>query len=348
MLVMIIGSLRGGDRTWHSLQRNMLRPNNADLALLVAPGAKRTYLHRIATHVWDSHEFSDWSLALDGIAGELGLNQTSWRKFVTPSVRLCCKKDRSCCMRPEFLGPIHWSATVNLVMRWQLKKRLLADELTSRYERFVITRSDQFYACPLTSASLDAQYVWIPGGEDYYGVTDRFVLCSRADVLGCLSIIDGFLQKPWAYDPTANPERYFKYRLIEQGLWSRVRRFPRQMFTATAPGDQTRGFADVSKMPDPTWGVHFKYEREYVRAKWGCGMCAEGSRTPFCCGHIGNAWVRELADQTGIRTQTWDERGQCQMLRWVYVLAAVAAASGAGVLVVVVRRTTAYLSYGPR
>jgi hypothetical protein len=340
MLITLIGSLRGGERTWRTLLQNVLRPNNAHLALLVAPGTRRTVLHRHASHIWHSQEFDDWSLAIDGVAAEIGVpNRTAWRRGVRPSNRVCCHHDLSCCMRPSFLGPIRWSAAINLVMRWQLKQRLLADGLLDMYERFVITRSDQFYGCTLPLLGLDPTYVWLPQGEDYGGVTDRFVLCSRSDLVRCLTILDGFVRSPEAYEPDLNPERYFKRRLVEQALWPRVHRFPRVMFTAARRSDKSR-WSPISALRDPTYGVHFKYERAYIRTLWNCGECTAAAAEwstgwwapapPFCCSHLNHAWARALADRiTGkhtMGTSTWDQHGHCRVLGWWWLAAAAAAA----------------------
>ena len=330
-LVVLIGMLRGGEPSWRSLERNLLRPNAAHLALMVAPGVKKTHLHHIAMHIWETREFSDWSLAVDGVAADLGLpNRTAWRKYLRPSDHLCCKKDRRCCMRPEFFGPRSWSGSINMVMRWQLKQRLITDKLMARYARFVITRSDQYYGCALSLASLDLHHIWAPEGEDYGGITDRFIVCSRADVLGCVSVIDGFLRTPDAYDPTMNPESYFRQRLIEQSLWPRVRRFPRVMFTAAVAGDKSRWQA-ASRWVDPVYHVHVKYERAYIRTLWACGHCnPDRGAEPFCCSHLNYAWALALADRiTGERimgTQAWDDDGHCQTLGvwWVALCSAAA------------------------
>ena len=288
-LVIIIGSIRGGHRTWESLDHNVLKPNGAHLALMVPLDQQRTRLHNLASYIWPTTEYAQWSVALDEISQQLGAkNRTAWRAGVRESKQLCCRQPHHewCCMRPHFLGPLGWSATVNLVQRWHLKQRLLSDGLLARYSRFMITRSDQFYGCPLSFAALDEAHVWVPEGEDHGGLCDRVIICGHADVIQCLSIVDGFLLQPVSYNWEINPEKFFKERLVELQLWPRVRRFARTMFTAAHASDRSL-WAAFSKLPDPLFGVHLKYEREYIRTKWSCGFCAAGSHTPFCCGHLG-------------------------------------------------------------
>ena len=301
VLVALLGSIRGGELTWHSLQRNLLQPNGADLALMIGSTSQHTLLQKMATYVWTIRERSDWewSTALDAIGTSLHVhNATAWRSDlgfyrVTRQMGKMMPSNITW-MSPAFLGPSKWSAAINLVMRWELKHRIAKHGLLRKYRRFVITRSDQYYGCPLDLRQLDPRYLWVPEGEDFGGLCDRFIACSRHDVLHCLSIVDGYLQQPTAYPAWLNPERFYLRRLkvrppssarqrgpdgqleahaappfddlqpppdrpLRQalGLWSRVHRFPRLMFTAAAPGDPTR-WSVASRRPDPIFGVHLK------------------------------------------------------------------------------------------
>ena len=68
-LAVLIGSLRGGELAWRSLDENVLRPNRADLALMIGDsGPRGTLLHRLARYVWTIPERKDWGEALDDVA----------------------------------------------------------------------------------------------------------------------------------------------------------------------------------------------------------------------------------------------------------------------------------------
>lgn len=353
-LVILIGSIRGGELTWRALERNVLRPNGAHLAILADRGARNTtLLHRLADYVWewDAGAGAGWAAAVDAVAAGLELPEPgAWRHGVVESNATCCYTVEACCMRPKFLGPISWSASINLVMRYEVKRRLQQHGLVRRYGTFVVTRADQYFGCPLALAPLDAGSVWIPEGEDYYGITDRLVVCSRADVLKCLSIIDGYLAAPSRYRHEGlGPEGFYRQRLKELQLWPRVRRFPRVMFTAAAPGDATRWSAP-SERPDPIYRVHLKYESEYVRVKWACGLCERGVRGAerFCCGHLGLWPAKALADAFDMRTQLWDHGGVCRTMAWArLVYAAAVLAAGALALEVARRRRHRWRGWAP-
>ena len=84
-LVILLGSVRGGERAWRSLDQNLLSPNHADLALMIGvmPGAKPTLLHRLAKYVWTVPERDNWGDAVDEIRGRMKLNMTVWRQWRT-------------------------------------------------------------------------------------------------------------------------------------------------------------------------------------------------------------------------------------------------------------------------
>jgi hypothetical protein len=172
-LVCLLGSLRGGERTWTSLRENLLDLNGADLALMIGKTTQRTLLHKWARYVWTIPERSDaeWGVALDHIAAQLKLpNPMAWRGdlgFFKVTKRIAPRVHANISwMSPAFLGPSQWSATINLVMRWELKHRLIKHGLHRKYKRFVVTRSDQFYSCPLDLQTLDPKYVWVPVRAD--------------------------------------------------------------------------------------------------------------------------------------------------------------------------------------
>ena len=229
-------------------------------------------------------------------------------------------------MLPRFLGPLHWSAAINLVMRWELKARLVGLGLLRRYARFLVTRADHFYACPLRFASLAERRVWIPRGEDSAGagLCDRMILCDRRDVVACLSIVDRYLERPREYFVRGRaaemPEDFHLRRIRELGLYSRVSRFERVMFTVAAEGDATRWTtpANAVEFLDDEAGsrpsLRVKYRHEYASAKWACGLCELGM--PYCCLAEGYVAARALRSIFGGELSTLGDRGECHPNGW--------------------------------
>jgi hypothetical protein len=83
-LVIIIGTLRGGEEAWTSMYQNLLEPNFADLALLVPKNTSRSSssLFEHAKFVWEHNEYDDWGVGIDETIG--GSNATGWRHIAIP------------------------------------------------------------------------------------------------------------------------------------------------------------------------------------------------------------------------------------------------------------------------
>ncbi len=350
VLVAIFGSLRGGPSAWHSLQQHVLRPNNADLALMIGeppPDASSTLLAKLAKFVWTVPEPPSWEGVLDnisfalldpaapatprpkGVAAQRGMR--TWRELAWQR-----RKDGlwgGTRVRNESLKG---SGAIVSAMRWHLKAKLLQHGLLAHYDWFVITRADHYYACEHQVRALDPRFVWVPEGEDYGGINDRHHICARGDVLRCLSILDSVLEQPDRYASASgtNPEGLLWTRWGELGLAPRVRRMPRVMFTVAAPGDATRWRRRTThavRVPSngSTASVHLKYEREYVLSRRTCGLC--NATHP----HLGEApperycdlctWSGGVDAETGLCRWPLVPRSFSVALAWVVCV-------GAGVL----------------
>lgn len=149
-LVVVLGSLRCGEAAWESLYRNVLDYNNADLAVITqAKSTTENNHHNIsllqrAKYVWEVPSYTDWADALDLIA-----EGRAWREQV-----------------PEYYvdheagilgGALNYSGSGAIIFwyRWFLTERIRELNWTSRYDRFVITRSDHFYLCQQDINKLD-------------------------------------------------------------------------------------------------------------------------------------------------------------------------------------------------
>jgi hypothetical protein len=279
-LVVLMGSLRGGEETWSTLTEHVLDANHADLALLVSHASTRdiyqnaSLFHRAKYH-WTFPEYTDWADAID----LMNNGSASWRQRVLPYIY-------------EFgyiLGGVtshgnqYGSGAIAFMLRWFLSNHLQEQQddndnknglsLLQTYERFIITRSDHYYKCRHDISQLDPNYMWVPAGEDYGGITDRHLVASRAQVLPALDIFPPILKDPQRYAHLLNNtygnnvEKIIDYRWKEQGL--PVQRFSRMMFTCGQDGDVTR----MKGLGVPVReGVRLKYEKEYVASYATCGL----------------------------------------------------------------------------
>lgn len=266
-LIIILGNLRGGELVWSTLYDNVLDPNQADLALMIGrvPTDHRTSsMYQRATYLWEFEEYDNWADAMDLISG------TGWRsslaKLLPPE--------------SDLLGGMKLpnttsggSGAIIFMIRWFLSNEIQSNDLTNRYDRFVLTRSDHYYLCTHDLSLLSQDDLWIPSGEDYDGITDRHLVVNSRDVLDALDILPELLKNPERYQDCISkkhckPESLIKKRWQAMGLDSRVRRFPRMMFTCATEGDTTRW----KKMSDEIVpkGVHLKYKAEYRESQKNC------------------------------------------------------------------------------
>ena len=262
-LVIVMGNLRGGELAWQSLYRNVLAVNDADLALMIgdtAPQYQNSTMFDRAEYVWSFPEYEDWADALDLIH-----ESSNWRETLIPLAH------------PEgsILGGVKakdfkGSGAVIFMIRWFISQKIQELDLTSKYERFIITRSDHYYYCEHDLSELDNESLWIPEGEDYKGITDRHLVVSAQDVLAALNILPPLLSHPEDYgvqNREFNPERLILQRWTEEGLVDKVRRFSRMMFTCGQEGDTTRWRKLGLSVKE---GVQLKYSAEYYDSELTC------------------------------------------------------------------------------
>ena len=294
-LLVILGSLRGGELAWSTLYDNVLDPNQADLALMIGrvpTDRKASSMYQRAKYVWEFDEYDNWADAMDLING------SEWRgslaKFLPSKSHLLGGMELP---NTTSVG----SGAIIFMIRWFLSNEIRRNGLTSRYDRFVLTRADHYYLCVHNLSLLSQNDLWIPDGEDYGGITDRHLVVSSRDVLNALDILPGLLKNPGLYEQCfsekhCNAETLIKKRWEAMGLVSKVRRFPRMMFTCATEGDTTR-WKKMSTEIVPE-GVHLKYKSEYYESHENCLMpvdmpvhhhhkAKKGATIYFCqCYHV--------------------------------------------------------------
>ena len=271
-LVIIMGNLRGGEKAWESLYKNVLDVNNADLALMIgeeSPNATQSLypnntLSKRARYVWTFPEYGDWADAVDLING------TGWRQDILPRF----KRVKSSGVFGGIKG-CPGSGAIIFMIRWFLNQRLQDDNILEQYDRFVITRSDHYYQCPHIFADLDLNNnkMYIPEGEDYGGYTDRHLVVSRENIYEALDIFPELLRRPYILTDGrknrggANPEYILKRVWGEHNLT--VSKLKRTFFTTATANDTTRW----QKAGDPVPGVEGlfkKYRNEFTLTQHVC------------------------------------------------------------------------------
>ena len=130
-LVALIGQIRGGELAERSLIQHVLRPNQADLVLMVPKTASllNSSLAARARYVWTLREPENWKQPIAAIAQALGAHR--WLDLANVSGAVA------------FLGPARLrrgvrspsTAAPNLVYRHLLKRYLVQHRLIEQYTR---------------------------------------------------------------------------------------------------------------------------------------------------------------------------------------------------------------------
>jgi hypothetical protein len=292
-LVVLMGNLRGGENAWSTLYEHVLDVNHADLALLIGDTPQQyvnATLFRRAKYIWTFQERDDWADAVDEVYGgnnnnnnNNATNASSWRSRLLPLAH----------ENGEMLGGIQaghdgqynfrGSGLLIYMFRWYLTLHIQRLDLLQRYDRFIVTRADHYYKCHHNISLLDvANFIYVPKGQNYHGITDRHFVASRRDILPALSILPPILDYPQRYrdllsEKNTNPERVIARRWQEEGLLQRLMRFDRVMFTCGQAGDPTRHKTlSIAVQPE---NVQLKYEREYVASYKSCGLYMPKNRS---------------------------------------------------------------------
>ena len=266
-LVIVLAETRAHEHTYDLFRSNLLDVYGADLCLCVGRNEREDtsnpfYLE--AKYIWTYDEPEDWGDAFDH-AQRAGGHSGDWRQLLA--------------IKDQWLGGVRGvgahpgSAGILLFFRWFLKASLLEHGVVNEYDRFVVTRSDFVHPVPqVPLAALDPDFIWIPDGEDYRGITDRHVVGSRRDILDVLSVADDVIADPDAlheqmqaqHEPRWNLERYLAFSYERLGLAGRVRRYPYVMYAVRSPDGHTRwakgSFSDQH-------GYFIKYQAEYRGAR---------------------------------------------------------------------------------
>lgn len=240
-LVCILAETRAHELTWTNFRTNVLEQLNADLAVCIGVNSQydpsNPYFHN-AKYRWTIPEFDDYGAAFDFAARHYP-GTGDWRILLD--------------IRDQWLGGIKapnahpGSGGILIFFRWWLLKNIIESRVNERYDLFIVTRSDHFYTAPHPPADLLCDgNVWMPDGEDYGGITDRHMVLPQTDVQNCLSLMDDMLSAPdsllteMKYCKAWNLERYILSHFIKKKMLTRLRRFPRVMFTVRGHSDGSR------------------------------------------------------------------------------------------------------------
>ena len=255
-LIILIGNARGSEVAWNSLYQNVMLPLNADLALVLGDNEsdKNNSLFHRAKYIKLIHEYDDWGDCIDMIAKKNNLDSMNWRKVHLENDQF----------DPALWGGVKYNGTringagaLQNCHRWFVIELIHEHKLLEKYDQFIITRTDHYYAFqyPL----LDNKNIWIPKGEDYGGICDRHIVLHKSIVVESLNII------PWIIKQKnqllGNPEGALQKFYLDIGLFHLIKRFDRSFFTVKTKDDPTRWSGNTMFIKE--LDLYSKYPNEY-------------------------------------------------------------------------------------
>lgn len=240
-LVCVIGQVRASKLTWPSFKEYVLDVLGADLAMAVATGPRTEY-HEHAKYIWEFDEPVDYAQSFDYVAGALGV-KNNWRAVMdVPGWWIGGM--------PAFikLHPAGRAASL-FFWRWWLWENLsvVADD----YDTIIVTRTDFRWKHPHPTG-LDHQYVWVPDGEQYGGISDRHIITGRGNIEKVLRCVEALWCEPERVrsemmatignkyiEGIWNFEEAHRFFVERAGLAPLIRHFPTVMFSVRAPDGAT-------------------------------------------------------------------------------------------------------------
>ncbi len=225
-LILLAGTPRGGIQTWKSLIKYVKNPLDCDIALVYG------HIFEMPKYLLNHSKF-DWQFE----------EPQNWRDFYeknfpnSNAIKFMIDGEKY-----GMAGGIDdYSGSGAIVSGFKtIVFNNYMDEI-SQYKYIIHSRFDQFYVDYHPKYTGDK--IWIPKGEDYYGVCDRHAVFP---VKYCEQYfgISNFLSDKKAHVKMTTreitPESVFLENLRYQGLEGVVERIDRFQFTAAVSSDETR------------------------------------------------------------------------------------------------------------
>jgi hypothetical protein len=270
------GQMRGGEIAWNSLQKYVLDYYDADLAYIGPPlnrsGVEKNVVKRMKM-LWEYEDPEDWATY-----------------FVRPKHR---ETDlltlRSICLFREihtsdqFLGGVKLnntcrhpgSAGMLLAYRRLALEKVIENDLNSKYDWIIYTRTDYLYLChPPRLDALMGNFIYIPRGEEYGGITDRLHYIPGKLISKALNVTNNILSDPFSWlfplREGANLEQLLAtYYAAEKILFRKFRHVAFTVRTEEDPSSWSLGFKHSILQK---FRLSPKYKKEIINAVKTCSV----------------------------------------------------------------------------
>lgn len=247
-LVILIGTPRGDEIVWESMYRHLLKPYNADLALCFEEQEdKSSSLYSKAKYLWEVPKYDNWEQYYidNNIEG-------NWRVICEWAAR-----DPNCI---GFSGignsKGYGSGAILIAFRHYLLNNHL--ETIQEYDRIILTRSDYFYA--FDHPILENENYWVPKGESYGGIIDRFQQFPSKYAQEALNVMSyicspAIIQDFMIQGRLLNVERSIAMYFHHIGFTDKVKVFNRSNFLVSCVSDDTTGSSGSVYLRGGSWPI---------------------------------------------------------------------------------------------
>jgi hypothetical protein len=280
-LVIIISETRAHELTFDNFKQNVIDELEADLCICIGVKADYDYenpFYKLAKYRFLYNEQTDTSFAksvqysYDETQNKQQYENGIPAKHYTEFLKI---KSHIGCDNIENDDSTHFSnfvvsTYIHIFFLWFLQKNMRENDLISKYDRFLILRSDYMYVLPFPKMNiLDEHFVWIPDWEDYGGLCDRAVVLSKQHFDKYVRILECFYTKSNHYYSIMesrwewNMERILRMHLEEEDLFWSVRRYPYISYAIRNINGTTRWSEGTFS---GKFGYYIKYNGEYDRA----------------------------------------------------------------------------------
>ena len=239
-LVVLSGSPRGGKKTWLSILKYVVDPLNADLAICTTDNfVDSNILFERADYKWimnNPNNFEDYYAKY---------YKGTWKEYLN---------------KGKGLG-LYESGMIHFALKDYIKREHL--KVLKEYEYIIYSRFDQYYID--YHPDVDSDKLYIPTGEDYFGVCDRHAVFKSTRAEDFLSIVE-YIDSPLALNELPkypNCESVYKKHLDNIDLSKNIERFSRVSFTAAIKNEHTNWRVPKYKIFF-TDNLMIKYPDEYL------------------------------------------------------------------------------------
>ena len=271
-LTILLNSTRDADACFPLMQKNLLDPMDSDLAFCGAlPADSCDIVIKSSKYVWGHDEPSDWSNTVDNWRG----NNGTWRTVNELS-------------RNHYLFGLGAKDGIVgsgiIVSYWRdYLSTCLTEEIISKYEWFVFTRSDYYWNVTHPPVQmLDPNYIYIQDAEYHTGIPDRHFIVPTTMVAKFIQLATPIFSDPKnlisraksAGCTSLNIEAYLKFRFQELGLLSHVLALPQFGFLVRSPSEESRhSWGELHR----NLGLYVKYLEEFRASSYTSDLISQPS-----------------------------------------------------------------------